>query len=61
MNVLFLKYFKNKMSKLSGIKDIDREIMLRIDDKDLLKAPPEELLSTRVMHNYLGGERVFSR
>ena len=30
-------------------------------DKDLLKVPPAELLSTRVLHNYLGGERVFSR
>ncbi|ULQ53499.1 amidohydrolase [Flavihumibacter fluvii] len=30
-------------------------------DKNLLKAPPSELLSTRVIHTYLGGQRVFSR
>lgn len=30
-------------------------------DKNLLKAPANELLSTRVLHTYLGGERVYSR
>jgi hypothetical protein len=30
-------------------------------DKDILEASPKDLLSTQVMHTFLGGERVFSR
>lgn len=30
--------FQNKMSGLTGLKDVDREVLKHIDDKDLLKA-----------------------